>query len=117
MASHDAIYVCTTMHGSSAISSKPNTRLTISGSEDTDRDPRAHHGAQGLKKGALSAFIADAVRWRLFDQTVETIKSRNAATPPEELQALIDATFADVRANRRAWETLTPCGSFSIPIS
>jgi hypothetical protein len=50
-----------------------------------------------MKKGDLSKFIEDAVRWRLFDQTVAAIKDRNANTGPEELMTLIDKTVRDVR--------------------
>jgi hypothetical protein len=74
------------------------TRLTISWSKDTDLSLRTYLGARGMKKGDLSAFIEDAVRWRLFDQTVETIKDRNAGTEPDTLMDLIDATVRDVRA-------------------
>ena len=77
------------------------TRLTISRSKDTDLALRSFLGARGLKKGALSAFIEDAVRWRLFEQTVETVKDRNAAADPDALTALIDATVRDVRAERK----------------
>lgn len=73
-------------------------RLTIAWSKDTDLALRSFLGARGLKKGALSAFIEDAVRWRLFEQTVEAIKDRNASTDPDELMELIDATVRDVRA-------------------
>ena len=62
-----------------------STRLTISWSKDTDLALRRFLGAPGLKKGALSAFIEDAMRWRLFEQTVETIKDSNAGTDPDEL--------------------------------
>jgi hypothetical protein len=50
-------------------------------------------GARGLKKGALSAFIEDAMRRQLFEQTVEAIKDRNAGIDPNELMELIDATI------------------------
>jgi hypothetical protein len=53
-----------------------------------------------MKKGDLSRFIEDAVRWRLFDQTVAAVKDRNAGTDPDELMALIDETVRDVR---REW--------------
>ena len=44
------------------------TRLTISWTKETDLELRSYLGSQGMKKGALSRFIEDAVRWRLFDQ-------------------------------------------------
>ena len=74
------------------------TRLTISWSRDTDLALRSYLGARGEKKGALSAFIEDAVRWRLFEQTVETIKHRNATTDPDDFMNTIDETVRDVRA-------------------
>lgn len=74
------------------------TRLTISWSKETDLALRSFLGAHGMKKGDLSAFIEDAVRWRLFDRTVTAIKDRNADTDPEMLQHLIDLTVRDVRA-------------------
>jgi len=40
------------------------TRLTITWSKDTDLALRSYLGARGLKKGALSKFIVDAVKWR-----------------------------------------------------
>ncbi len=76
------------------------TRLTISWTKETDRELRSYLGSQGLKKGALSKFVEDAVRWRLFDQTVTAIKARNADTDPEALMEVISATVDDVRRER-----------------
>jgi hypothetical protein len=76
------------------------TRLTISWTKETDLELRSYLGSQGMKKGALSRFIEDAVRWRLFDQTVIAIKARNADTDPETLTEMIDSTMRDVRRER-----------------
>ena len=77
----------------------PNTaKLTVTLSRETDLALRAYLGAQGLRKGGLSKFIEEAVQWRMFDQTVQEIKARNANTDPEELQAIIDEACAAVRA-------------------
>jgi len=76
------------------------TRLTISWTKETDLELRSYLGSQGMKKGALSKFIEDAVRWRLFDQTVTAIKARNADTDPETLTEMIDTTVRDVRRDR-----------------
>ncbi len=73
------------------------TRLTITWSKETDLALRSFLGAQGMKKGDLSKFIEEAVRWRLFDRTVQTIKARNADTDPAELQAIIDDAVREVR--------------------
>ena len=56
---------------------------------------------RALKKGDLSRFIEDAVRWRNFNRTVQEIKSRNADADADELQAIIDRTVREARAERR----------------
>jgi hypothetical protein len=58
-----------------------------------------------MKKGDLSRFIEEAVRWRVFDRTVQDIKQRNVDTDPDELQNLIDGAVREVRAERRAKRT------------
>ena len=76
------------------------TRLTISWSKDTDLALRSHLGAQGLKKGALSKFVEDAVKWRLFDQTVTDVRKAFADLPDDELHNLIDEAVASVRKDK-----------------
>ena len=77
------------------------TRLTITWSKDTDLDLRSHLGAQGLKKGALSKFVEDAVKWRLLEQTVNQMRAAFADVPADELQNLIDEALASVRKEKR----------------
>ena len=62
-----------------AMPATESTWLTISWSKDTDLALRRFLGARGLKKGALSAFIEDAVRWRLFEQTVRNVRAEIAS--------------------------------------
>lgn len=71
-------------------------------SKETDLSLRTFLGAQGMKKGDLSKFIEDAVRWRVFHRTVQDIKSRNANTNPEELQRIVDEAVREVRTQRRS---------------
>ena len=75
-----------------------NTRLTVIVSRETDLALRAYLGAQGMRKGDLSKFIEDAVRWRMFDQAVQGVKARNAAVNSDDLQAAIDEACAAVRS-------------------
>ena len=42
--------------------------------KDTDLALRSYLGSQGLKKGSLSQFIEDAVKWRLINQTVGEVR-------------------------------------------
>ncbi len=77
-------------------------RWNIKVSKETDLTLRTYLGARGMKKGDLSKFIEEAVRWRVFNRTVQDIKARNADADPDELQALIDDAVREVRAERGA---------------
>ena len=76
-------------------------RWNIKVSKETDLILRTFLGAQGMKKGDLSKFIEDAVRWRVFNKTVQDIKARNAGADVDDLQALIDEALAEVRLDSR----------------
>jgi hypothetical protein len=54
-----------------------------------------------LKKGDLSKFIEDAVRWRVFDQTLIETRAEFADLAPEALQDLISETTEAVRNDMR----------------
>ncbi len=73
-------------------------RWTIKVSPETDLSLRGFLGAQGMKKGDLSKFVEDAVRWRMLDRTVQIVKDRNGDLPPGMLEAMIDEAVRDVRA-------------------
>jgi hypothetical protein len=77
-------------------------RWNIKVSKNTDLILRTFLGSHGMKKGDLSKFIEQAVCAHVFHRTVQEIKARNADTDPNELQALIDNTVREVRAERRA---------------
>ena len=72
-------------------------RWNIKVSKKTDLTLRTYLGAQGRKKGDLSKFIEEAVRWRVLDRTVQDIKAQNADTDPDELQGLIDDAVREVQ--------------------
>ena len=76
------------------------TRLTISWSKDTDLALRTHLGSLGLKKGALSQFIEDAVKWRLFSQTVGEVREALAGVPADELDGMIGEAVRSVRKEK-----------------
>ena len=56
-----------------------------------------HEPETSLKRGDLSRFVEEAVRWRMFDATVQGIKQRNADQGDADLQALIDEALDAVR--------------------
>lgn len=84
------------------------TRLTVTVSRETDLALRAFLGAQGLRKGDLSKFIEESVRWRMFDRSVQGVKARNADVPAEDLQAAIDEACAAVRSEMWPAPTAQP---------
>jgi hypothetical protein len=76
-------------------------RWTIKVSPETDLSLRGFLGAQGMKKGDLSKFVEDAVRWRMLDRTVQIIKDRNQDVSAELMEAMINEAVSDVRAEMR----------------
>ena len=77
-------------------------RWNVKVSKETDLTVRTFLGSQGAKKGDLSKFIEEAVRWRVFHRTVQGIKAHNADANPDELQSIIDDAVREVRDDRRA---------------
>ena len=73
------------------------TRWTVSVSKETDIAVRSFLAQRGLKKGDLSKFIEEAVRWRVLDQTIAEARGKFADMAPEELQSAIDEAVAAVR--------------------
>jgi hypothetical protein len=51
-----------------------------------------------MRKGDISKFIEEAVRWRIFHQTVREAREAFADVAPDELQKMIDEAVEDVRA-------------------
>jgi len=75
-------------------------RWTISVPKETDVSLRTYLAKEGLRKGDLSEFVAEAVRWRLFDLNVAAARARNADAPSEEIEDAIETALAEVRAER-----------------
>ncbi len=82
------------------VSEPETTRLTITWSKQADLALRSYLGAQGMKKGDISRFIEEAVRWRIFHQTVRKARQACADVPPDRLQKTIGEAIEDVRAKR-----------------
>jgi hypothetical protein len=69
-------------------------------SKETDISLRSYLARHGLRKGDLSKFVEDAVRWRVLDRTVAETKAANAKVPAEEIEAVIAEAVQAVRADR-----------------
>jgi hypothetical protein len=77
------------------------TRWTVKVSKDTDIAVRSLLAQRGLKKGDLSKFIEEAVRWRVFEQTLSETRAAFSDLAPEALQDLIDEATESVRHDMR----------------
>jgi hypothetical protein len=73
------------------------TRWTVSVSADTDIAVRTFLAQRGMKKGDLSKFIEEAVRWRVLDQTVAEARAKFADVPADELAAILDEAVTAAR--------------------
>lgn len=82
------------------------TRWTVTVSKDTDIAVRSLLAQRGLKKGDLSKFVEDAVKWRVFDQTLADVRGQFADLSPEALQDLIDEATQATREDMR--KSLSP---------
>lgn len=76
------------------------TRWTVSVSKDTDIAVRSFLAQRGMKKGDLSKFIEEAVKWRVLDQTIAEVRSKFADVPADELESLIDEAVSATRQFR-----------------
>jgi hypothetical protein len=74
------------------------TRWTVSVSRNTDIEVRTFLAQRGMKKGDLSKFIEEAVKWRVLDQTIAEAQARFADLPADTLQTTIDEAVAAARA-------------------
>ncbi len=67
-----------------------NIRWSLVVPEETDRALRTYLARKGTRKGDLSRFVHEAVEMRLFELTVQDVKTRNRDCPQEEILAAIE---------------------------
>jgi hypothetical protein len=84
------------------------TRWTVTVSKDTDIAVRSLLAQRGLKKGDLSKFIEEAVKWRVFDQTLAETRAEFDDLAPEALQDLINEATEAVRNETREMLACAP---------
>jgi len=77
-----------------------SVRWSLVVSRETDLSLRTFLARNGKRKGDLSKFVEEAVRWRVLDKAVTKTKTRNAKIPPEELDAVINDAVKAVRSAR-----------------
>jgi hypothetical protein len=74
------------------------TRWNLVISEQTNIAVRSFLALKGFKKGDLSSFVEEAVRWRVFDQTLTEARSGFDDLQVDEAQNMMEEALAEVRA-------------------
>lgn len=76
------------------------TRWTVTVSKETDIAVRSFLALRGLKKGDLSKFIEEAVKWRVLDQTMAEARDKFADLPAEAVESVVDEAVTATRKAR-----------------
>lgn len=76
------------------------TRWSLVVDDKTDQSLRAFLGQRGAKKGDLSKFVEEAVLDKIFVETAQAVKERNAELDQEAIMADIDEAIEAGRADR-----------------
>jgi len=75
------------------------TRWTVNVASETDIDVRTYLAQRGMKKGDLSRFIEDAVKWRLLDLTLTEARAGFSDLSAVDMETLVEEALADTRRN------------------
>jgi Ribbon-helix-helix domain len=73
------------------------TRWTVSVSKDTDISVRSFLAQRGMKKGDLSKFIEDAVKWRVLEQTLAEARGKFSDLAPAGVDELLNEAVTATR--------------------
>ncbi len=76
------------------------TRWSLIFDDKTDQRMGAFLGQKGAKKRGLSKFVEEAVLDKIFVETVQAVKERNAGLDQEALMANIGEAIEAGRAGR-----------------
>ena len=78
---------------------KDITRWTVKVDSQTDIDLRTYLAQQGMKKGDLTKFIEDAVKWRLFDLNWTEARAGFSDLDTDDMDTLIGEAVSAARSN------------------
>ncbi len=70
---------------------------TVLLAKETDIALRSFLSKRGMKKGALSKFVEEAVKWRVLEQTAAEAGAKFSDLPPEDLSELIGKAVTAAR--------------------
>ena len=76
------------------------TELSVQISDETDKALKVFLAEQHGTSDDLSAFVEDAVRERLFTETVRKVKEQNTQYDPREITATIEEAVEWARGHR-----------------
>lgn len=62
--------------------------------ESTDKALRTYLASTGMKKGAISDFVDEAVQLHLFDLVTDTVKERNKQYDQNDIMSVIDEAIS-----------------------
>jgi hypothetical protein len=79
---------------------KETVRWSVVVDKETDLSLRTFLAQRGTRKGDISKFVEEAVRWRVLDRAVTETKAKNSHVSPKELEAAISEAVHAVRAER-----------------
>jgi hypothetical protein len=88
-----------------------STRWNLVISEETNIAVRSFLAQRGFKKGDLSSFVEDAVRWRVFEQTLGKAREGFDALATRDAENLLDEALAQVRSEgmgKGTYDTFRP---------
>jgi type II secretory pathway component PulJ len=78
------------------------TRWNLVVPKQLDKDLRQLLAYEGRsKKGALSQFVTEAVKKRIFDATHKIVLDRNKNVPYEEIEAAVEESLGWARAKKK----------------
>ena len=78
------------------------SRWHLKVSEEADRQVRSFLADRGYKKGDLSRFVEEAVRWRVLDRTTESLRDRFSDLSDDEVEQLSEEAVRFARLARQA---------------
>lgn len=76
-------------------------RWNIKISKQADRSVRGFLAQRGMKKGDLSKFVEEAVRWRVLRMTIDRVRTGFAGVEGAGLDRLIDEATDAARSKGR----------------
>ena len=83
-------------------------RWSLVVSDNIDQTVRSYLGAIGVNKGGLSNLVEEAVKRYIFEETVNSVKERNAEYSQEEIMSIIDEAIRETRVQNPNTARLVP---------